>query len=212
MRIRHIAPLVGLVCLAVAGCTKVSGGDPTPVPTGSVSSTGSASSSSGSGDDLPSNGAPKVKDPLDASRFEQDPCSILTAAQTRDLNVPATGKKRDGTLGLDCEWRNPDTRGWVTIGFLTNNHRGLSAAYARNQSEPYAYFTPLSDIEGYPAIASDIVDRRSEGVCIVYVGVTDQLIFSVAMHLSPSNVGTTDPCELGADVAGMALRTIKEGA
>ncbi len=126
--------------------------------------------------------------------------------------MPATGKETDGTLGLDCEWRNPDTGGWVTIGFLTNNDRGLSGFYTANQRKEYAYFMPLLDIEGYPAIASDGVDRRSEGVCLVYVGVTDQLVFGVDLHLSPGNVGTTDPCETGAKVAGMALQTMKEGA
>lgn len=212
MRIRHCGPVVGLLCLAAAGCTTASPGEATPAPTSEVSSTGSAPTSSGGGG-LPSNGAPKVEDPLeDTSRFEKDPCSILTAAQTQDLKVPATGREEDGTVGLDCEWNNKDTRGWVAIGFLTNNDRGLSAFYAENRRKPYAYLTPLPDIEGYPAIASDSLDRRSQGVCLVQVGVTDQLAFHVDLHLSPANVGTTDACETAAQVAGMALQTMKEGA
>jgi hypothetical protein len=210
MRIRHIAPAVGLFCLAVAGCTTVSPGEPTPLPTSQVNTTESSPPSSGGEDDLPSHGAPQVEDPLqDVSRFEQDPCSVLTSAQAQELTLPATGKQEDGALGLDCEWFNPDTRGEVIISFLTNSQNGLSGFYAANQRGEYPYFVELPPIEGYPAIASDIEDRRSRGICIVDVGVTDQLAFGVYLALSPVNVETQDPCETAALVAGMALQTMK---
>jgi hypothetical protein len=211
MRIRHKAPLVGLLCLAVAGCTTVSRGEPTPAPTSQMSTTGSSPpSSSGGEDDLPSHGAPKVEEPLeDTSRFEQNPCSVLTTAQAQELDLPASGEQEDGALGLDCEWFNSDTRGEVTIGFLTNSRNGLSGFYAANQRGEYPYFIELPPIEGYPAIASDVVDRRSEGACIVDVGVTDQLAFGVYLVLSQVNVRKKDPCETAALVAGMALRTMK---
>jgi hypothetical protein len=210
MRIRHIAPAVGLLCLTVAGCTTISRGDPSSVPTSEVGTTDQSSPSSAGNEDLPSHGAPSVEAPLeDASRFEQDPCSILTAAQAQELTLPVTGKQEDGALGLDCVWRNPDTRGRVTIGFLTSNRRGLSAAYAANERGEYPYFIELSPIEGYPAIASDIVDRRSRGICIVEVGVSDQLAFNVSLQLSQVNVGQQDPCDTAVRVAGMALQTMK---
>lgn len=214
MRILQMAPAVGLLCLAVAGCTKVSQGEPTPAPTSQVSTTGPSSpSSSGGEDDLPSHGAPKVDDPLeDVSRFEQDPCSILTAAQAQELSLPAAGDQEVGALGLDCNWYNRDTGGEVTIGILTNSRNGLSGFYAANERGDLVYFDELPAIEGYPAIASDVVDRRSRGVCIVDVGVTDQLAFHVDLQLSQVNVGIDDPCKTAAMVAGMALQTMKEGA
>jgi hypothetical protein len=209
MRIRHIAPAIGLLCLVVAGCTTVSEGEPLPAPTNDVSTTDSPPSTSGE-DDLPSHGAPKVENPLDdASRFEQDPCSILTAAQAQELDLPATGKQEEGALGLDCEWYNPDTRGQVTISSLTNSQNGLSGFYAANQRGEYPYFLELPPIEGYPAVASDIVDRRPEGTCLVAFGVTDQLAFGIALHLSQVNVGRKEPCETAVLVAGMALQTMK---
>ena len=211
MRIRHIAPVAGLLCLAVAGCTTLSEGEPQPAPTNEASTTDSSppSSSSSGGDDLPSHGAPKVEDPLDASRFEQDPCATLTAAQAQELGLPATGKQENGILGLDCEWFNLDTRGQVTISPLTNSDRGLSGFYAADQRGEYAYFMPLPPIEGFPVIAADLVDRRPEGTCVIVVGVADQLAFGVSLKLSGANVEMKDPCETAALVAGMALRTMK---
>jgi hypothetical protein len=211
MRIRHTAA-IGVLCLTIAGCTTVSQGEPIPAPSSEVDTT-DPSPPSGSEDDLPSHGAPKVKAPLDtASRFEQDPCSILTTTQAQELDLPATGKQVDGALGLDCEWFNPTTRGEVTISSLTNNRRGLSGFYDANQRGEYPYFTPLPPIEGYPAITADVTDRRPDGVCVVVIGVTDQLTFGIALQLSQVNVGSKDPCEIATLVAGMALRTMKEGA
>lgn len=207
MRTHHTLPVAVLLCLVLTSCTEFSAGEPTP---GSITSdTGTGSPSSG-GDDLPSNGAPKVEHPLDnTEQFEQDPCSILSSTQAQDLGLPAKGKEEDGVLGRDCQWFNPDTRGQVTIGFLSNVDDGLSGAYAANERGEYSVFEPLPPIDGYPAVALGIDDRRPRGICLVAVGVSDQDSFHVDLHLSPANVGTKDPCDTAALVAGKALETIK---
>lgn len=213
MRIRHAASVVGLLCLAVTGCTITSQGAATPATTSGSSITNSSSPPSGDEDDLPSHGAPKVEDPLDTTRYQGDPCSTLTASQAQDeLNLPTQGKPEEIALGKGCEWFNPDTRGAVHIGLLTGNHRGLSAVYKANQEGKYPYFEELPAVEGYPAIASDIEDRRPRGICVVDVGVTDELILDVAVFLSQANVGHAEPCEMAAKVAGMAVKTMKAGA
>ena len=213
MRIRHAAPVVGLLCLAVAGCTTTSQGEAVPATTTEVSATHSSSPPSGGEDDLPSHGAPKVDDPLDTTRYQQDPCSALTASQAQqELTLPPNGKRDDAAFGKGCEWFNPDTRGRVSIAFLTSNPRGLSAAYEANQEGKYPYFNPLPLIEGYPAIASDVADRRPTGACIVVVGVTDQLAVQFSLQLSLANVGHVEPCDTAAMVAGLAMKTMKEGA
>jgi hypothetical protein len=212
MRIRHAAPAISLLCLAIAGCTTVSPGDPASVPTSEVSTTSPTPPSSGSEDDLPSHGAPKVEDPLDTTRYQQDPCSALSASQAQELNLPTSGVQKEVVLGIGCEWYNSNTRGRVQIGFFTRNDRGLSAVYDADQRGEYAYFLPLSPIEGYPAIASDIEDRRPTGICIIDVGVTDQLLVDVTLYLSQANVEKVEPCEMAEKVAGMALRTMIEGA
>lgn len=212
MRIRHLLPAVGMLCLVIAGCTIESPGEPTTAPTEDTGSTGSAPTSSGD-DDLPASGAPKVDNPLEnTARFEQDPCSILTADQAENLGLPRDGKEEESVLGLDCQWFNKESRGQVTIGFLTNNRNGLSAAYAAKARGELAYLDELQPVEGFPAIASDLEDRRPKGICLVTVGVTDRLAFHVDVHLSTANVGAKDPCETGTKVATQALRTMKEGA
>jgi hypothetical protein len=212
MRIRHATPVVGLLCLAITGCTTTSQGDPLPATTTGVSTTHSSSPTSG-GDDLPSNGAPKVKDPLNTTRYQQDPCSILTASQAQqELNLPPQGEPKEIALGKGCEWYNPDTRGRVSMGLLTGNPRGLSAVYEANQAGKYPYFKEMPSVEGYPAIASDIEDRRPRGICIVDVGVTDQLVLDVALHLSQANVGKVEPCDMAAKIAGLAMQTMIKGA
>jgi len=211
MRIRHAAPVASLLCLAATGCTTVSQGEAVPATTTNDSTT--HSSSPPSGDDLPSHGAPKVNDPLDTIRYQHDPCSTLTASQAQEeLNLPPQGKPEDVPLGKGCEWYNADTRGRVNIGILTGNPRGLSGFYEADQRGEYPYFIPLSPIEGYPAIAGDVEDRRPRGICIVVVGVTDQLTIQFSLQLSQANVGQVEPCDMAAKVAGLAMKTMKAGA
>lgn len=211
MRFRHAAPVACLLYL-VASCTTTSQGEPTPATT-SGASTASSTAPPNSEDDLPSHGAPKVDDPLDTRRFQEDPCLALTTEQAQDeLNLPPRGEPEDIALGKGCKWFNPNTRGQVNIGFLTGNDRGLSGFYAANQRGEYPYFIELPAIEGFPAIASDIIDSRSTGYCIVVVGVTDQLTVDFALQLSQANVGKREPCTYAAEVAGKALRTMKKGA
>lgn len=210
MRIRFTAALAVTLCLATGGCTTTSQGEPKPVPTNEASTTEPTSPPTGNNDDLPSNGAPKVEDPLDTARFEQDPCSTLTTAQTKELNLPADGEKEEIPYGIGCIWRNPTTRASLSIGILTDIEVGLSGFYAADQRGEYSYFIPLPDIENYPAVATDSNDRRSEGVCIVLVGVTDQVAVQFSLHLSQANVHQKDPCNEAADVAEKALQTMKE--
>ncbi len=211
MRIRSTAPLIAIVCCAVAGCTTTSVGEPTAAPM-SETSTEPAPPSTGEGDDLPTDGAPKVEEPLDISRFEQDPCSTLATDQIKNLNLPATGEEEAIPYGVGCTWRNPSTRGSASVGILNGTGTGLSGAYAADKRGDYAYFNPLPDVEGYPAVATDLEDRRSSGICIVLVGVTDEVAVQFSVRLSEANVGQKEPCEVAADVAGMALQTMKDGA
>ncbi|GAB1513444.1 DUF3558 domain-containing protein [Actinophytocola sp. KF-1] len=213
MRIRRSAPLVAILCLIVTGCTTTSRGEPAPATTTETSTADSTPPSTHDDGEVPNHGAPKVAVPYeDTDRFEQDPCAVLTAGQAEDLNLPTTGEPDDIPYGVGCKWRNPDTRGQVTISLLTGNDQGLSAVYAADQRGDLAYLTPLPDIDGHPAVASDVEDRRSAGTCVVDVGLTDELLLGVALHLSKANVGQREPCEVAADVAGMALRTMKDGA
>ncbi len=214
MRVRPPALLLALLCAVLtAACTTTSQGEPGPATTvrdttGSPPSSGSADPD---GDDLPTDGAPAVRDPLDTTLFQQDPCRALTPAQSQELNVGSAGEPHDSTLGKGCEWFNSQTRGEADVTFLDRDPRGLSALYLANKKGKWAYFDELAPIEGYPAIIRDIVDDRDKGVCKVIVGVSDEVAFETIVQLSRANVRKKDPCEVAAQVAGMALRTMKQG-
>jgi uncharacterized protein DUF3558 len=202
-----------LALLLSAACTTTSQGEPGPA-TDHPQTTGPTDSSptdQPGEDDLPSDGAPEVSNPLDTTTFQQDPCRALTPAQTKELNVPTSGKPYDEVLGNGCEWRNDETRGKTDVVFLDRDPRGLSALYKANKAGKWAYFEELSPIDGYPAITRDVVDDRDIGNCTVIVGVSDEIAFATILQLSEANVGKKDPCEVGAQVAGMALQTMTQG-
>jgi hypothetical protein len=220
MPYRAIIALAAMaICLTLTGCTTTSQGLPVPQThpaseTGAGgTSTGSAPpSSSASNGDLPSDGAPKVRNPLDTSRYQQNPCQMLMSEHLQQLNLPTQGKPGQGPLGLECDWLNQETGASAGIEWADKNPRGLSSTYAARKSGRYAYFIELGEIEGYPAVAADLSDARDTGTCVLTVGVSDQLIFLVSVQLSLRNIEKKDPCKDGAvAVAAMMLQTMKAG-
>lgn len=212
MLIRRLLQLASLLGLGlVTACTTTSNGDPRPADNTASSS---APQTSGNGEEeLPFAGAPKVTDPLNTSRYEQDPCQSLTADQAQSQNLPPTGTINDEVaLSKACEWRNPTTRGYVQISFIVDDPRGLSPEYDANNRGKLAYFDVLPNIEGFPAVARDITDDRENGYCSVAVGVADDMVFDSNVQLSQANIGHKDPCEIASDIARLALQTMKQGA
>ncbi|TDV50715.1 DUF3558 domain-containing protein [Actinophytocola oryzae] len=207
MRLR-LALVVATLTLAVAsGCTTTSAGSPFP---GSSVKT-STSGDTGSDGDLPTDGAPEVADPLDVSRFEQNPCEALTAEQTRTLNIPATGEPLDDAVGKGCAWENTETHGAANIRFSSEDERGLSSVYREARGSAWAYFEQIGDIEGHPAVAFDPDTKEPRDDCTVAVGVSDQLVFGVRVDLSDDNIDKKNPCDVTAQVASMMMRTMLGG-
>jgi hypothetical protein len=203
--------VVGLFAvMAVAGCTTTSRGEPVSTTTIEVTESGSVPSSPSDNQKLPFAGAPKVNDPLDTTRFQQDPCRALTADQAQSLTLPSVGERREAPLGKACTWENADTRGLVEVHFMDRYPYGLSAEYQANEDHKWAYFEQLPSIGGYPAVSRSRFDDRNTGKCTVVVGVSDEIIFEVPVRLSPENVGSKDPCQLASMVAGLALQTMKK--
>jgi hypothetical protein len=206
--------LIAVVAVALlAGCTTTSTGDPAPVDSSSdpgPSTSSTPSETDPGNEDLPFAGAPKVDNPLDTGTFQDDPCQSLTSSQSGELNVGPSGQPIEAPLGNACEWRNDETHGYVQITFNDDNPVGLSGEYRANEQGKFAYFDEL-EVDGYPAVSNDVVDRRPRGICVVVVGVSDEIGFVTSLQLSQANVGQTDPCDKAAEVAGMALQTMKQG-
>lgn len=214
MRNRLPGIVLATLCVAaIAGCTTTSAGTPTPGPLTSSEDTASSAPSDEPPDtgDLPSDGAPKVTNPFDASHFEQNPCDSLTSAQAQGLQV-GPGKRSDTNFGRGCSWRNSETNGSVSIDFLSEDKRGLSSAYRSNKNGDFTYFEPIGDVEGQPAVAYDIRSANPTAACTVAVGVTDKLMFATTIGLSANNVGHTDPCDLAATVAGTMVKNMQGGS
>lgn len=196
MRYRRFSTLIGMTAWAAlaTACTTTRQGQPQPNGTSETSATGTSiaappSSTSQSTGQLPSDGAPKVKNPLDTGSFQQSPCQILTVAQTQELNLSAQGEPGEGPLGLACAWSNRDTGGRIRIQWAVKDGRGLSGDYAAHNAGRWAYFIEYPDIEGFPGVASDLFDDRAKGACAVSVGVSDQVIFQAELQLSLRNSG-----------------------
>jgi hypothetical protein len=210
MRIRRSLLLASLLGLGfVSACTTTSEGEPLPADSTENTTSSSAPQTSGE-EELPFAGAPKVANPLDTSRYEQDSCQSLTADQAQSLDLPPAGTIIKVPLSKACEWKNPTTRGYVKIAFIVDDPRGLSPEYDANNRRKYAYFDALPNIEGFPAVARDIVDDRDKGYCSVVVGVADDMVFDTSVQLSQVNVGIDDPCKTAVDVAELALQTMKQ--
>jgi hypothetical protein len=156
---------------------------------------------------LPSHGAPKVVNPLNSGVFVQEPCRMLTPTQTEQLGVVSPGTPTQGVGGQDCAWWNSETGAGVGIQFDTVTREGLSRAYERRGD--YKYFIEIPSIEGYPGVAASGVDGRATGLCTLWVGISDDLVFQVQGSLSTRKQGVADPCQATEIAAGMAVKTMK---
>ncbi|MEU6646230.1 DUF3558 domain-containing protein [Saccharomonospora sp. NPDC046836] len=210
MRTRILAALALIAAALIASCTSTEAGTPRASTTSSDTPTTSAPTTTATSG-LPAYGAPKVQNPIeDARRFQDNPCSMLTTEQVRELfGEPLQGEARDGTTGPACNWR--DGRG-ATLGILwaSNFKQGLSPFYANRADTDF--FEELPAIDGNPTVAYGGSDDRETGTCLVLVGVTDELVYQVGVGQSPSKIGNTDPCEVAHTIAGMTLDTMRGGA
>lgn len=201
---------VAIIAVSVAGltaCTTAAEGN--PIPDQENSTDEPTSGNPPSDDELPSDGAPKVENPIDASAFEQNPCDALTAGQTSALNVQAAGEPADTEFGKGCIWRNPETGGATGISFLSSVRRGLSIAYAEQDAGFYKYFKPIDDLEGFPAAIFDTRNDNPTSQCSITVGLADDLALQTLTNLSRNNIGQKDPCEAGVMATREMLKTIK---
>lgn len=201
--------IIASCLMVVTSCTVVSEGSPVSDPNDVSETSSSDAKPLPPEEELPSDGAPKVTNPIDAGRFEQDPCAVLTPEQADELGVDPTGKPDEDAFGKICRWRNPKINGGsTTINFFSIEKRGLSSVYRSYNRGEFKYFAPI-EVEGQPAAAYDINRSKPTAACFVAVGLTDQLVFSSYTTLSSNNVDQRDPCEAGAQVAGMMVKTMR---
>jgi hypothetical protein len=196
-----------LAVVATACSTPTVSGTPTP-QSGSTQADGK----------LPS-GAPHVANPLDTTRAQAAPCSVLTPAQISSLGIVATGKPSNPATGPDCDWADTSkTPSLMSInnGFVTASSGGLSSLYVQADSlkKNGGYFEPIDPVQGYPAaLYSQLDDRQGKttAACGLAVGVSDKLQFTVGINITVTPQ-QTDPCAIAKKVADMVMTNLKAGS
>ncbi|MGB3442313.1 MAG: DUF3558 domain-containing protein [Actinophytocola sp.] len=215
MRHSRAVILLGIttLALALASCSDSQAGTPRPERDTGESTTTSEevpTTSSGSGeDDLPANGAPKVENPIDVAKFEQQPCLALTDDQVRQAGLVPPGEQGEGAFGPSCNWRNRESGANINLQVGDPGRRGLTAVYAGNEAGKFDLWIKLEPIEGFPAVVADIRDLRDSGECPITVGTSDEVTFSLSAKLSDAKIGKTDPCDAAVQVTALVLQTMK---
>ncbi|MQA10898.1 MAG: DUF3558 domain-containing protein [Pseudonocardiaceae bacterium] len=191
----------GSVAAVVTGCSQEQDGNASPA----VSETSSSAKSNSK--------APKVNNPLDASKYLSSPCKVLTHEQSQSLGATAPGKPRTtGAVaeraGPACSWGNRDTGIGFQIAFMTGNKGGLSDTYRGNKQGDFEYFEP-TEVDGYPAVYADGTDERADGYCALLVGISDKLAI---LSGTSAYEGKQNSCGAAEKAASEALKTLKGGA
>lgn len=165
---------------------------------------------------LPHSGAPKVETPIDTTKWESDPCAVITAEQFSAAGFPsAEGEEDLNSAGgsRSCNWAWPDELSSATGRFAMDSIKdGLSHYYARNEAGSTEYFEPLTSIEGHPALVAMTEDPRESGVCDVDVGLRDDAVYTVQMTADSDSPWYGGPCKAAQELATLAVRTMKGGA
>ncbi|WP_406640629.1 DUF3558 domain-containing protein [Amycolatopsis sp. WGS_07] len=192
-----LAATGGLVLLAVTACSSTPG---TPVPATPGPSSAPTSTS---------RSVPKVSNPLDATKYEQNPCSLLSQAQATEVIKAVRNRQGQGLVAPICSWYDADNNR-VGLGLLPGQG-GLAGAYTNSDSES-GYFEVAPDVNGYPAVFAGTTDDRKRGGCQVAVGIKDDETFTASVALRTTSPLYNDPCSLAVKTAAAAVTTIKAGA
>ncbi|UKD54000.1 DUF3558 domain-containing protein [Amycolatopsis sp. FU40] len=186
-----------LLLLTATACSSNPG---TPTPATSESSAAPSSTASN---------VPRVTSPLDATKYEQNPCALLSQAQATQLINSVRNRQAAGAVAPICSWYDADGNS-VGLGLLPHQG-GLASAYQHQDSQS-GYFEAIPDIDGYPAVLSGTTDSRKSGGCQAIVGITDDETFTSSILLQPQSPLYQDPCSLAVKTAAAAITTIKAGA
>jgi hypothetical protein len=153
--------------------------------------------------------APRVPKPLDVSKFDQEPCKLLSQAQASQVANLTASTKSAGNVAPICSWADSD-HNTIAFGFVPGNG-GLTTVY-KNQTNKSGYFEVAPEIVGYPAAFFSPLDNRHDGSCQVGVGVTNDNVITVSADFRNSSPHYSDPCSVTVKAAEAAMTTLKGGA
>ncbi|RJQ75960.1 DUF3558 domain-containing protein [Amycolatopsis panacis] len=153
---------------------------------------------------------PQVSNPLNASKFEQDPCGLLTHAQAGQfIDGVRTSGKSGGRFPM-CHWNGEKGSGFG-VSFIVGQG-GLATVYENGQNGGAGYFEPAPDVAGYPAAFTATMDDRKSGGCQIMVGITNDELVTVGATLWTSSPSYNAPCPVATKAAELVVAKLKGGA
>ncbi|MGH3880643.1 MAG: DUF3558 family protein [Actinophytocola sp.] len=205
-----------LAATAVAVLTFVvacDGDTQTQPPPTSTTRSSPATTTTTSNPALPTHGAPRVTDPLDAEAFADEPCTSLTATQLKSLRLGA---------GHEGRGEDFDTSDWsckhlgvgsaralsVSVNYYPNISTGLSYLYEEHADGEWPQWRP-TEVDGYPAVFySDKDPVPSPYECRLDVGISDSSLVNIwVLYVSHNRL--PDTCAAATKAAQAVLSTIK---
>ncbi|MEQ0563139.1 DUF3558 domain-containing protein [Amycolatopsis sp. NEAU-NG30] len=205
---RRLFVLISASLLALTACSPEKAKTTSPIDSSGPSQTQAPVTA----DAVPGPRVPKVDNAIDVTRFLQAPCDSLTADQIKTLlGAGVTPKTElDAPAGPSCSIHPPTVSdAGVVVMFSTVDKRGLTSIY-QAQGTKYRFFMPMDAVDGYPAVAYGITDgRKTDGICQVAVGVSDQQTVDIAITQSKQNIGHKDPCEAAHGVAESVVGNLR---
>jgi hypothetical protein len=185
-------------CLAIAGCSHSTGGNPSPTPSASASASSPTSTGAASG-------APQVASPLDATKYLQNPCGLLTPAQALAVANFTSTRPSTGAAGPVCNWSD-DNLNSVAVGLIQGN--GLADVYRAHQVDSTSAFQVVPSVSGYPAVITSDSASQSQGSCTLGVGLSNTVVMTLTTFFN-STSSATNPCPVAQKAAQQAITTVK---
>jgi hypothetical protein len=192
---------------ALITATALSGCDSTPPPDNTPSTTTTTTTTTSR-----VLAAPAVQDPLDASDFEKDPCTSLTAAQLTELNLGEAheGKAGNADQSLDnCTYFDPDPAIdlIVYVNYYPDIEDGLSGRYLEHEGQQWDVWAP-TEVDGYPAVSWRFKADRT--ACNLDIGLSDTSYVNVRLfYFAWKGYAGSDTCAQVRTVGEAVLATIK---
>jgi hypothetical protein len=158
---------------------------------------------------------PAVANPLDATKFLNDPCALITAGEAAGLGVPVSEK--DPMAGrAACTWRKQNGSPLEVLRVQVLKDYGLAKISTECKVGCSSWAT--TEIASYPAIHANGPLESKYGLCRLYVGFADSssiLVTDGDLEGMQRGAGTGDAggpkCDRADQAATLVVRKLKDG-
>nr|WP_239028217.1 DUF3558 domain-containing protein [Pseudonocardia acidicola] len=152
---------------------------------------------------------PITLDQLDAARYADRPCDLLTPERLAQLRLAAPGAVEHTADGTVCGW-TAQAPAHTSLSAGVDRKRTLEDLYRRRPE--FATFGPI-DIAGYPAVNTTGGGQAAPGACTAHVAVADTATVTVtADEAGTGQPGSADPCPEADKIATAIVGQLEAGS